>query len=78
MERILASTTLILNVIDAMISAIRALTGNLADSSFARDVRLPKIGPAGVPRGALPPPKTADRTTLEKDSGKTGEDRHPD
>ncbi|WP_155644012.1 MULTISPECIES: hypothetical protein [Burkholderia] len=44
MERILASTELILNVIYAMIHAIRTLTGNLADSSFETGARLPKIG----------------------------------
>ncbi|WP_155634993.1 hypothetical protein [Burkholderia cepacia] len=47
MERILASTELILNVIYAMIHAIRTLTGNLADSSFETGARLPKIGAVG-------------------------------
>jgi len=43
-ERILASAELILNVIYAMIHAIRALTGNLADPSFGTGTRLPRIG----------------------------------
>ncbi|MBR8310185.1 hypothetical protein KDX25_27570 [Burkholderia cenocepacia] len=64
MERILASTESILNVIYAMIYAIRMLTGNLADSSFGTGARLPKIGSVVGSARASCFPKAAARKAI--------------